>query len=318
MPLISVIIPAYNAEETIRESIESVLNQTLSDFELIVIDDGSSDLTLKIVTSIQDSRIKVFSYRNGNASASRNCGVFHASGEFIAFLDADDLWTPDKLEVQLTALQKNLQAVVAYSWFDCIDECGKFLYHGSRFSKTGDVYTELLLSNILGNGSNPLIRRYALAEVGSFDESLTNSEDRDLYLRLAARYHFVAVPYSHILYRVSYKSKSFRDLFRSEASYLKLIEKAYTQAPKSLQHLKVQSFANHYNYLISKALIGPGGWQRSLVALELLWHYIIKIPGRFSYLRLKGLLLFKIFSSLLFQTTVKHWIREQFRKVVAK
>src|SRR4028119_812278 len=112
MSLISVIIPVYNGEKTIQETIESVLNQTFTDFELIVINDGSQDATLEIVERIQDSRLKVLSYPNAGQAASRNRGLSHASGEYISFIDADDLWTPDKLEAQLRALQDNPQAAV--------------------------------------------------------------------------------------------------------------------------------------------------------------------------------------------------------------
>ena len=91
MPLISVIIPVYNGEITIKETIDSVLTQTFLDFELIVINDGSQDLTLKIVSSILDPRLKVFSYPNAGLAATRNRGISHASGEYISFIDADDL-----------------------------------------------------------------------------------------------------------------------------------------------------------------------------------------------------------------------------------
>ena len=89
MPLISVIIPAYNAEKTILETIESVLKQTFLDFELIIINDGSQDSTVEIISSLQDSRIKLFCYPNSGLSASRNRGIFHATGDYISFLDAD-------------------------------------------------------------------------------------------------------------------------------------------------------------------------------------------------------------------------------------
>ncbi|MGA9380619.1 MAG: glycosyltransferase family A protein, partial [Phormidium sp.] len=137
MPLISVIIPAFNSEKTIRETIESVLHQTFSDFELIVINDGSTDAILEIVTSIKDPRIKVFSYPNTGVAASRNRGFSHSCGEFIAFLDADDLWTADKLEAQLKALQENPQAAVAYSWMDNIDESGKFFSSSFHITENG-------------------------------------------------------------------------------------------------------------------------------------------------------------------------------------
>ncbi len=94
MPTISVVIPAYNAEKTILETIESAFQQTFTDFELIVIDDGSSDDTAELVNTIADDRLQLFSYENGSASVARNRGIAHASGAFIAFLDADNLWTP--------------------------------------------------------------------------------------------------------------------------------------------------------------------------------------------------------------------------------
>ncbi|WP_329607065.1 glycosyltransferase family A protein [Planktothrix agardhii] len=103
MPLISVIIPAYNAEKTIQETIYSVLKQTWQDFELIVINDGSQDATLEVLSSIQDPRLRILSYSNAGLASSRNRGITEATGEYISFMDADDLWTPDKLEAQFQA-----------------------------------------------------------------------------------------------------------------------------------------------------------------------------------------------------------------------
>jgi glycosyltransferase involved in cell wall biosynthesis len=137
MPLISVIIPAYNAQKTIRETIESVLNQTFKDFEIIVIDDGSQDSTVEIVSAFSDPRLRLFSYPNAGVSATRNRGLAQANSEFISFLDADDLWTPDKLEAQLRALEANPQAAVAYSWTDYIDESSQFLHPGNHPTATG-------------------------------------------------------------------------------------------------------------------------------------------------------------------------------------
>jgi len=279
MPLISVIIPVYNGEKTIQETIESVLNQTFTDFELIVINDGSQDATLEIVERIQDSRLNVFSYPNAGQAASRNRGFSHASGEYISFIDADDLWTPDKLEAQLRALQDNPQAAVAYSWTKCIDESGQFSRRGSHISATGDVYGKLLLIDFIENGSNPLIRRQALIKVGSFDESLPAAEDWDMWLRLAACYEFVAVPSSQILYRQSANSWS-ANVLKQGAGSLQVMERAFNQAPESLQHLKPASLANIYKGLTFKALEGPGApaRQRGLTAARLLWHCVKNDP----------------------------------------
>ncbi|KAM3092021.1 glycosyltransferase family 2 protein [Phormidesmis sp. 146-35] len=294
MTTISVVIPAYNAEATIGETVDSVLHQTFSDIEVIVVIDRSSDSTFEIVSAKPDPRIKVIVCDKGNAAASRNIGFAQASGEWIAFLDSDDLWLPDNLSNQWKALQPPVKAAVAYSWFDRIDESGKLIGIGGRCNYSGNVHAELLLSNIVGNGSNSLIARAALEAVGGFDESLSHSEDRDLYVKLAEKYEFVSVPKVNLLYRVSMRSKSFRDIFRSEASYLQLIEGAYNRAPESLRHLKSQSFSNHYQYLISKALSSSSGWKKYWIALQLWTHYCVKRPGCLSFLLLKRDLLLKI------------------------
>ena len=107
MPKISVVVPAYNSQNTICETITSVLQQSFSDFELIVINDGSTDRTLELLSDVKDARLKVYSYPNGGLPAARNRGIIRATGEFLSFIDADDLWTSDKLELQLQALQEN-------------------------------------------------------------------------------------------------------------------------------------------------------------------------------------------------------------------
>ena len=273
MPLISVVIPVYNNETTIQETIESVLSQSFSDLELIVINDGSQDSTLKIVSSILDPRLKVFSYPNAGLAATRNRGVSHASGEYISFIDADDLWTPDKLEAQFKALQANPQAAVAYSWTDWIDESGQFLRPGGHISVKGDVFATLLVRDFVESGSNPLIRAEALAEVGGFDESLPAVEDWDMWLRLAAGYEFVCVPSPQILYRVSSSSMS-SNVWKMEAGSLQVIERAFAVAPESLQHLKREVLGSRYKYLTFKSLEGTPERKKGLAAVRFLWQMV--------------------------------------------
>ncbi len=292
-PQISVIVPVYNGKKTIQETIESVLNQTFSDFELIVINDGSQDSTLEVIANIQDARLQVFSYPNAGVAASRNRGLSHACGKFISFLDADDLWTPDKLEAQLKALQENPQAAVAYSWTDHIDESSQFLTPGPHITVSGDIYARLLLGNFLSNGSNVLVRTQALLEVGAFEQSLAPAEDWDMWLRLAAHYHFVAVASPQILYRISTNSASC-NIAKMEAACLRVIERAYSQAPASLQHLKPETLGFLYNYLLSKVLEGPPGRQKVLTAARLFWHYFTNDCSRYRLVRFKLLLLSKV------------------------
>ena len=292
--LISVIIPVYNGEKTIRETIDSVLNQTYSNLEIIVINDGSLDLTLNVVYSIRDCRLKVFSYQNSGVSISRNRGIERASGQFISFLDADDIWTPEKLEEQLKALQTNPQASVAYSWVDYIDENGDFFRHGNHITMNGNAYEKMLIQNILENGSNPLIRRQALINIGNFDQSLKFAEDWDMWLRLASRYNFVTVPYAHVLYRTSSYSVS-TNVLEMEKFSLEFIEKAFNQAPASLQYLKRKSLTNLYHYLTFKSLESPSGQKNAIIAIGFLINIILNDLSVIIHWQTMSKALFKIF-----------------------
>ncbi|BAY74928.1 glycosyl transferase family protein [Nostoc linckia NIES-25] len=293
LPKVSVVIPAYNSEKTIIHTINSVLNQTFADFELIVINDGSQDSTLDIVTEIQDPRIKVFSYANAGGNVSRNRGLNLAGGKFVSFLDADDLWTPNKLEFQLKALEENLTAKVAYSWTDYIDANGEFVLSGKRINLNGDVYESLLVSNFLENGSNPLICRTALMTLGGFDESLAAAQDWDMWLRLASKFEFVCVPSVQILYRISANSVS-SNLVRQEKACLQLLERAYQERPSALNQTWNTSIANLYKYLTCKALQKPLNRKKALTAAKFLWRYFINDSSRFKNINFSSKLLLKI------------------------
>ncbi|MFB2938274.1 glycosyltransferase family 2 protein [Aerosakkonemataceae cyanobacterium BLCC-F154] len=248
MSVISVIIPAYNAEKTILETIQSLQKQTFSDFEIIVINDGSIDGTLELLHSINEPRLKVFSYPNGGLPVARNRGINHATGEYITFIDADDLWTPDKLADQLAALQEHPEAGVAYSWTAFIDENSEFLYAWEPIYYQGDVYPTLLLRNFISSGSNILVRREFIDAAGRFDPELKSAEDWDYYIRLAARCQFVLVPKYQILYRRSSGSMTSKvDVM--ERYIVAVTERAFQQAPEKYQELKNQSLAYTYRFL---------------------------------------------------------------------
>jgi|SRR5919199_1486969 glycosyltransferase involved in cell wall biosynthesis len=248
MPTISVIVPAYNASRTILKTIESVQQQNFSDFELIVINDGSTDQTLELLNTIKDPRLQVFSYSNGGLPTARNRGISHATGEFITFLDADDLWAPDKLELQLAALQQHPEAGVAYSWTYYMDEQGESVHIGAPVFFEGNVYSKLLVGNFLDSGSNPLIRRRAIESVGEFDPTLKSCEDWEYWLRLSARWDFVVVPKPQIFYRQTSGAMSSK-IEVMEKYHLLVIERAFQSAPPELQFLKKQSVANLYQFL---------------------------------------------------------------------
>ncbi|MEH2192054.1 MAG: glycosyltransferase [Nostoc sp.] len=292
-PKISVIIPAYNSEKTIGYTIQSVLNQTFSNLELIIINDGSEDSTLKVITQIPDSRIQVFSFPNAGGNVSRNRGLRRAVGEFVSFLDADDLWTRDKLQSQLKALQENITAKVAYSWTDYIDENGEFVLSGKRVNIKGNVYENLLLNNFLENGSNPLIYRKALITLGGFDESLNAAQDWDMWLRLASKFDFICVPSVQILYRISSNSVS-SNLIRQEKYCLQVLKRAYKEKPSTLKNSWNISLANLYKYLTCKALQKPLNRQKGLASAIFLWNYFLNDPSRLKNINFTSKLLLKI------------------------
>jgi len=245
MPTVSVIVPAYNVEKTILETIQSIQNQIFSDFEIIVINDGSTDKTLEILSTIKEPRMRVISYKNGGLPAARNRGIANAKGDYIAFIDADDLWTPDKLELQVAALQQHPKSGVAYSWTAFIDEKGKLLYAGKKLFFEGDVYADILIVNFVASGSNIIVRKQFIETIGDFVTSLKSAEDWDYNIRLAAQCSFVLVPKYQVLYRKSPQTMSSKVDVMEQAN-LTVIDKAFQKAPAKLQHLKKQSLASAY------------------------------------------------------------------------
>jgi glycosyltransferase involved in cell wall biosynthesis len=248
MTTISIIIPAYNAQGTILKTIESVRQQTFQDLEIIVIDDGSSDRTVELLGTVDDQRLKVYSYENGGLPTARNRGIARATGEYISFIDADDLWTKDKLAKQLLALQKNPQAGVAYSWVTCMVEDPQnpgdvTFVADNKSNSTGNIYPDLLLGNFIGNGSNILARTEAIESVGEFEPTLKSCEDWDYYLRLAAKWEFVLVPEPQVLYLKTAGTMTSKAQIM-EAEGMRVIERAYEAAPAEFKSLRNQSLAN--------------------------------------------------------------------------
>lgn len=298
MPLISVIIPAYNAERTILETIKSVQNQTWSDFELIVINDGSTDRTLELVNSIQDKRLKVFSFQNGGVCVARNYGISYATGEFISFIDADDLWTLDKLEVQLDALKQHPEADVAYSWTYFFYEHTEEKIPGHPAFFAGNVYKGLLKENFIASGSNILVRREAINKVGNFDSTFPHCADWDFYLRLAAQSKFVLVPKHQIFYRQSTTSMTSTKINTIESQLIKMLEKTYQSAPVEYQQTKNYSLSWIYEYCTQQYLQYTTNIEGVKIASQKFWQAV----------QLRPQILLKPYGQSLVRWLLKRWI----------
>lgn len=185
-PLVSVIIPTYNRGWIIKEAVDSVLAQDYRDFELIVVDDGSTDNTPEVLDAYRGT-IKVFRQENKGVSAARNRGIAEASGRFIAFLDSDDLWLPQKLSRQVEFFNTTPDALICQTeevWI----RSGVRVNPKKRHQKPSGMIFEPSLALCLVSPSAVMIRRSLLEIVGNFDETLPACEDYDLWLRISCRF----------------------------------------------------------------------------------------------------------------------------------
>ncbi|GFE71017.1 glycosyltransferase [Chroococcus sp. FPU101] len=270
-PLVSVIIPAYNAEVFIEKTLKSVLSQTYKNIEVIVIDDGSEDQTVDLVRKImqQDQRVILLQQVNSGVAAARNLGIEKAKGEFIAPIDADDLWYAENLEKQMQSLLNSDSSVgLTYAWSLDIDE--NDFPSGEFRSSTleGNVYTILLLHYFLANASSTVIRRSVLEKVGYYNENLRiqnaqGCEDWELYLRIAERYKFRVVPEFLIGYRKVSNSMSSdgETMAKSLIEIWKSVFCKYPKIPKTIYRLSLSSFymylarQNYYQKSSEKTLV---------------------------------------------------------------
>ena len=223
-PKVSVIIPVFNRPESVRRAIESVLSQTFQDFEVIVVDDASTDATPDVVASFTDPRISLIRHeRNRGGSAARNTGIRASSAPYVGFLDSDDEWLPDKLERQLAVFEQGPDHVgLVYAGAERVYDDGVVSRDLPRRER--DLTRTLLLENIIGETSVGMVRRSVFDATGGFDESLPSCQDLDLWLRIAERFDCVAVP--EVLVRVV---KSDRGRISSDVSRTVLGREMYGQ-----------------------------------------------------------------------------------------
>jgi glycosyltransferase involved in cell wall biosynthesis len=193
-PKVSVVIPVLNRPVAIRRAIESVLAQTLQDFEVIVVDDGSTDGTVAAVQSFADRRIRLIRHdRRRGGSAARNTGIRASSAPYVAFLDSDDEWLPTKLERQLEVFERSDEDLaLVYTGAEWVYPNGTVqTVIGRRYA---DLALQLLTVNVVGETSVGMVRRTALDMTGGFDETLPSCQDMDLWLRLCERFRADIVP----------------------------------------------------------------------------------------------------------------------------
>lgn len=202
---IAVIIPAYNSAHFLKDSIDSVLSQTRKVAELIVVDDGSQDNTPELVKSYPPDRVRYFQRPNGGLSAARNTGVQQTKSPWVAFLDADDKWEPNKIDLQVKALEAHPEAVLCYTGLVMgYPDGGQCVY---RAEPADRMWPRLRYENVI-TPSTVMIRRDVLEEAGGFDEKMNACEDWDLWVRLGPGCKMVSVEEPVTWYRVTPNSMS--------------------------------------------------------------------------------------------------------------
>ncbi len=278
-PTISVVIPAYNAARWIGETLESVLAQTYQDFEVIVVDDGSTDETAAVVGEF-GGRVRCIQQPNRGQASARNAGIRAARGEYIAFLDADDLWLKEKLHIQVGLLKSSGLAWVYSDAIAFDNQTGRVLFRFGQVDRqyAGDILELLFFTDFIPSPT-PVIRKSVFEQVGCFDEHKTvqNREDWAMWLRIAACYPVGLTPEPLAEYRVHPTSMTGAEdpLIRLNG-HLAVIEIAVAREPLRLGRYRSQVISKHH-LIVGKSYAGMG---QTKAARAMFSTAILYDPGR--------------------------------------
>ncbi len=252
-PLVSVILPVFNGEGFVGQALHSALCQTYGNLEIIVVDDGSTDGTRAVVEACarDDARVRLITQANAGVARARNRAIAESHGEFIAPLDADDLWEPSKIERQVhRMLEAGGQTGLVYAWWVWIDREGAVLDRSPRWIIEGEALEMLLRVVFIGNASVPLFRRSCLVEAGGYNETLAAAgaggcEDWEAALRVASRYRVAVVPRVLVGYRrrKGSMSTSWDTMWRSREHVLRSMQQLRPDLDPAIFRLSSKQFA---------------------------------------------------------------------------
>ncbi len=296
MCLVSVIIPTYKHQEFVLATLDSVFAQTFTDYEVIVVNDGSPDDTAALLKPLAEAgRIRYIEQKNAGQSAARNRGIAEAQGEFIALLDDDDLWPPDKLEWQVQTLRENTDVVLVYGGASLVkpefiiteaDSLGPVL-HPDKEPSQGNAYREFMVTHPLCSPGQTLIRTSAVKQVGGFDEAIWGADDYDLHIRLSKVGDFIYQKRHALYYRMHSEnaSKNFRRHYRNVCAVRR---KHLGQYPFSHDNnLWLSTYRNYHTSFLGVMMdelhvcIEKG----DKVKGEKIWRWIMLMPPKLSSLK---------------------------------
>jgi glycosyltransferase involved in cell wall biosynthesis len=284
MPKVSVIIPTYNRANLIAESIKSVLNQTFTDFEIIVVDDGSADNTKEVVESFKEPRIRYIYQANKGVSCARNVGIFASKGEYIAFLDSDDIWLPQNLELKIKLLdtcpniplvcsdmaffRNDTDTIISRLWQKRSNHYLRGLRDGSR-----QPLTEFLAHGLF-TVPTTVMRRCVLDQIGYFDESLSNAEDFEILIRTLYKFSPGIINLPLLKYRIhgNNLSRNYEKTYPGTIGSINKIIKSNTLSKKNLKLMMRNKLAHtHLNYAWKKIKAGETtvGREKLIIAIKI-------------------------------------------------
>ena len=290
--LISVVIPTYNRRHLLQKAIDSVLTQTYPHFELIVVDDCSTDGTEHFVKSLSDKRISYTKHKqNKHASASRNTGIKLSKGEFIAFLDDDDKWLPTKLEKQIALIKRSsISTGLIYCWMDYINQ-NEQITSTVRPTVKGNVFQHVFDKQGIGGCPTLLIRKSVIKDCGFFDETLLRGNDGDFIRRICLKYKVDFIP--EVLVKVSTEhgnsrisdndTKGIKSSLFSYNTRLEKFSDILTKYPSQTSNIYA-SIAYHHallgnkklvsKYIIKSILINPLGIYKYRIFVKTLKDFV--------------------------------------------
>lgn len=271
---VSVVIPVYNGLATLDETLRSVRSQTYRDLEIIVVDDGSTDASVALAEghAREDSRIRILRQANAGVAAARNLGWQSAKSDLIAFVDADDLWAPTKIERQVQTLRAAGDDVaLVYCWFARIDGEGRIFEDDHSPGWEGDVLDAIFMGNFIGNGSSALVKRKALTDARGFEPALRDAnaqgcEDYLFYCRVAERHRFAVVRERLLGYRELPDNMS-SDLGKMFRSWLLVLDEMEGRYPERRARL-LEGLWFYAEWLVARAhWVGNPGVCKPLLQL---------------------------------------------------
>ena len=259
-PAVSAVIITYNKADTVGPAIESVLHQTYTDFEILVVDDGSTDNTAEVVRSY-GARVRYLSKKNGGTGSARNLGIAEARGEYVAFLDGDDLWLPRKLELQMAAFEREPSILAVQCSAHCVDQ-DLHVFETRLCRPQLDRLEEFLLfRNLPAFSSTVVVRKEAFRKIGGFGTDLVILSDWDMACRLASVGILRSVPHVLVLYRHYPKNQS-RDVqihVESGTRSLRRFFSSDTSLPPEIRSSEPRVWA-HFYAMLSGGCLRNGDW----------------------------------------------------------